>query len=325
MSIPTNIITGFLGAGKTTAILSLLKNKPDHEKWAVLVNEFGEIGIDGAIMADSGAVIKEIPGGCMCCTAGVPTSVGITTLLRQNPDRLLIEPTGLGHPHKIISLLTSGQFSNYIDLKATVALVDPRSLTDSRYTENQNFNDQLDTADIIIGNKADACTDHEKQYFEHWAATQQPDKSINLLVSNGEFPLELLDTEHLLSGQSNTIAPHHHEHAAMEPQFQLPPDKAFIRKENHGQGYVSCGWIFGAEIVFDFDGLFSLMYQLNAERIKGVINTSKGCHAFNAHNGVVSVNELSLEEFESRIEIINNEPLPWEQLETTFLQLSEGN
>lgn len=67
--VPTNILTGFLGVGKTTTILNLLKNKPENENWAVLVNEFGEIGIDGALMTDQGALIKEVPGGCMCCTA----------------------------------------------------------------------------------------------------------------------------------------------------------------------------------------------------------------------------------------------------------------
>ncbi len=64
--IPTNVITGFLGAGKTTVILHLLKQKPKDEVWGVLVNEFGEVGIDGAMLAGSGAVVREIPGGCMC-------------------------------------------------------------------------------------------------------------------------------------------------------------------------------------------------------------------------------------------------------------------
>jgi G3E family GTPase len=323
MSIPANIITGFLGVGKTTAILNLLKNKPVNEKWAVLVNEFGEVGIDGAIMAESGAMIKEVPGGCMCCTAGVPTSVGITTLLRQNPDRLLIEPTGLGHPHKIISILTSGQFKDYIDLKATLALVDPRNLADSIYTDNQNFNDQLDVAYIIVGNKPDSCSETDKQRFNDWCSEKQPKDKICMLGSHGAFPPDLLDTERRTDKQGSNIDSHHHEHAAMEPQFQLPPDKAFIRKENQGQGYVSCGWIFGSEMTFNFDGLFSLMYQLNVERVKGVMNTSKGCYAFNAHNGVVSVNELSLEGFESRVEIINSHALAWEELENRFLLLAE--
>lgn len=97
----TNLITGFLGSGKTTTIRHLLAHKPDRERWAVLVNEFGEIGIDGALLADSGAVLKEIPGGCMCCVNGLPMQVGLNMLLQQaKPDRLLIEPTGLGHRNK---------------------------------------------------------------------------------------------------------------------------------------------------------------------------------------------------------------------------------
>lgn len=57
----TNLITGFLGSGKTTSILHLLAHKDPNEKWAVLVNEFGEVGIDGALLADSGALLNEIP------------------------------------------------------------------------------------------------------------------------------------------------------------------------------------------------------------------------------------------------------------------------
>lgn len=115
----TNLITGFLGCGKTTTIRHLLAQKPEHEKWAVLVNEFGEIGIDGALLADSGAVLKEIPGGCMCCVNGLPMQIGLNMLLQQaKPDRLLIEPTGLGHPKQILSLLTSDIYQPWIDLRA---------------------------------------------------------------------------------------------------------------------------------------------------------------------------------------------------------------
>ncbi len=99
--IPVNIITGFLGVGKTTAIQYLLQNKPDTERWAVLVNEFGEIGIDAGLMSNEeksgGVFMKEVPGGCMCCTAGLPMQIALNQLIRQaKPDRLIIEPTGLG-------------------------------------------------------------------------------------------------------------------------------------------------------------------------------------------------------------------------------------
>ena len=322
MSIPTNIITGFLGTGKTTAILNLLKEKPEGERWAVLVNEFGEIGIDGAMLTDQGAIIKEVPGGCMCCAAGVPMSVAITALLRTKPDRLIVEPTGLGHAHKVLATLTSSQFSDYIDLRATIGLVDPRNLTKEKYLQNQNFTDQLAISDIVIGNKVDQCHVSDIDAFNDWVTDQTPPKVFSQLVKQGNFPIELLDSPRREHSVSTEVAAHHHEHAELEPQFALAPDQTYVRKENKGQGYFSCGWIFGAEVVFNFDELFSVLSDLTAERVKGVLNTTNGCFAFNVSNGVVSVNEMSLEGFESRLEVIDNQLLPWDQLEGVLKQIS---
>ncbi|KHD25687.1 GTPase [Vibrio caribbeanicus] len=322
MRIPTNIITGFLGTGKTTAILNLLKNKPESENWAVLVNEFGEIGIDGALMTEQGALIKEVPGGCMCCAAGVPMSVAITALLRTNPDRLIVEPTGLGHAHKVLATLTSSQFKDYIDLRATIGLVDPRNLSSPKYLENQNFNDQLAISDIVIGNKVDECHVGDVDAFNDWVTDQSPPKIFSQLVKQGNFPIELLDSPRRNPTESNEVESHHHEHAEQEPQFKLPPNQTFVRKENKGQGYFSCGWIFGAEVEFDFDDLFSVLSDLTAERVKGVLNTNNGCFAFNVSNGVVSVNQMSLEGFESRLEVIDSQLLPWDELEGVLKRIS---
>ncbi|WP_045461888.1 CobW family GTP-binding protein [Vibrio hyugaensis] len=319
--VPTNILTGFLGVGKTTAILNLLKNKPENENWAVLVNEFGEIGIDGAMMTDRGAMIKEVPGGCMCCTAGVPMSVGITALLRQNPDRLLIEPTGLGHPKQVVATLTSEQYQPYVDLKATIALVDPRNLSNEKYLSNKNFVDQLDSADVVIGSKVDLCTSHDIDVFNDWVTDQTPSKVFSKLIHDGDLPIEVLDIERVRGSASSHIEAHHHDHAHQEPQFQLPPGEAFIRKENKGQGYFSCGWLFGAEYSFNFEQLFSMLSELTAERVKAVMNTDQGCYAFNVANGVVSVNEMSLQGFESRLEVIDSQLMSWDQLEDILLKL----
>lgn len=321
--VPTTIITGFLGVGKTTTILNLLNNKPNDESWAVLVNEFGEIGIDGAILDDSGAMIKEIAGGCICCSANLPMSVGINALLRQKPDRLLIEPTGLGHPKQVVATLTSQQYSDYVDLKATIALVDPRHLSEERYLTNSNFNEQLESAEIVIGNKIDQCQPNDLENFHHWLEQQTPSKLGSYLTEQGDIDLMLLDIARNENGPSSNIENHHHEHAAMEPQFELPPGQAYVRKENAGQGYFSCGWLFGAEIKFDFDALFTLFSSLSAERIKAVINTQQGCYAFNVSNGVVSVNELSLSGYESRLEVINGEQLAWEELESILLEIGD--
>lgn len=319
--VPTNIITGFLGVGKTTAILSLLENKPANEKWAVLVNEFGEIGIDGAMLSDQGAVVKEVPGGCMCCAVGVPTSVAITALLRQQPDRLLIEPTGLGHPKEIIAILTSDQYQAYIDLKATIALTDPRYLSDERYLASQNFHDQLECADVVIGNKVDSCSSADIDVFNNWLTEQTPAKIFHKIVKQGQIPLEVLELDRR-DAEPEKNDHHHHHHASQEPQFMLEPGKAYARKENKGQGYFSCGWLFGAEYAFPFDDIFSLCQDLTAERVKGVINTDRGCYAFNKANGVLSVNELSLDGFESRLEVIDSQLMPWDELDTILVKLA---
>ena len=94
--IPTHVICGPLGAGKTSLIRSLLAQKPADERWAVLINEFGQIGLDAALLTtdESGVSLAEVAGGCLCCVNGVPFQVGLSRLLRKaKPDRLLIVGT----------------------------------------------------------------------------------------------------------------------------------------------------------------------------------------------------------------------------------------
>lgn len=189
----TNLITGFLGSGKTTSILHLLAHKDPNEKWAVLVNEFGEVGIDGALLADSGALLKEIPGGCMCCVNGLPMQVGLNTLLRQGkPDRLLIEPTGLGHPKQILDLLTAPVYEPWIDLRATLCILDPRLLLAEKSASNENFRDQLAAADIIVANKSDRATPESEQALQRWWQQNGGDRQL-IHSEHGKVDGHLLD------------------------------------------------------------------------------------------------------------------------------------
>ncbi len=323
--IKTNIITGFLGVGKTTAILNLLANKPSDEVWAVLVNEFGEIGIDGALLKNQGAIVKEIPGGCMCCVAGLPMQVGLNMLISQSkPDRLIIEPTGLGHPKQIIDTLTSGHYGDLLDLKATIALVDPRNLSDQRYLSNENFRDQLVLADVVIANKTDMCSNEDKQIFDSHLATYQPSKQVIAWVSQGRIdphwltysrivkPISSTPHSHLSHTQSNNTLP--------AATLQLPEGESFIRKVNSGQGFFSCGWLFSENNIFNYDTLFNFLSGLDIDRLKAVIKTDKGVYSFNAVKGVLTVNAL-IDAVDSRIEIIHLKELNWDNIEISLCKL----
>lgn len=103
----------------------------------------------------------------MCCVNGLPMQVGLNMLLQQaKPDRLLIEPTGLGHPKQILSLLTRESYVGWIDLQATLCLLDARQLSQPRYRDNENFRDQLAAADVILASKNDTYQPEDRWALE---------------------------------------------------------------------------------------------------------------------------------------------------------------
>ena len=321
--IKTNIITGFLGVGKTTAILNLLARKPGNEVWAVLVNEFGEIGIDGALLKSQGAVVKEIPGGCMCCVAGLPMQVGLNLLIaKSKPDRLLIEPTGLGHPKQIIDTLTSEHYGDLLDLKATITLVDPRNLSNQRYLNNDNFRDQLALADVVVANKTELCSNEDKRIFESHIASYQPAKLATGWVSQGEVNPEWL--AHSRIARQNTKIPRTHAHSNISlpaAALELKEGAPFVRKDNAGQGFFSSGWLFDEKTTFNYDALFNFFSGLDVDRLKAVVKTDQGVYSFNAVKGVLTVNSLP-DAIDSRIELINLKELCWNEIERTLLDSS---
>lgn len=330
--IPTNIITGFLGVGKTTAITHLLKTKPEHEVWSVLVNEFGEIGIDGALLKNTNAHVREVPGGCICCVAGLPMKIALNMLIaKTRPDRIIIEPTGLGHPEEIINTLTGEYYDTVLDLRATITLVDPRKLADQRYADNANFKDQIAVADVLVANKTDLSTPADRAHFDALVASFDPPKQAAHAVEQGQLALAWLDyprsahqltsPQHHAGQRNNRLSPQRELYNAA---VQLPEGQEYVRRENQGQGFYSCGWLFQPAIRFDFNQLFGWMTGLNLVRAKAVMNTDQGVYMFNAENGVLSVNPLMMgdpadgepELLDSRIELINDGPMTLDGLES---------
>src|SRR5262245_43602890 len=152
MSIPTNLITGFLGVGKTTAVIDLLKRKPAGARWAVLVNEYGEVAIDGAMIEGSGpdgVSVREVGGGCVCCASAPYLPVAIHFLLLDaRPERLLIETTGLGHPARLLDSLRLN-YHGRLDVRATLGIVDPADFAKPEMRDNPILVDQIQIDDVL--------------------------------------------------------------------------------------------------------------------------------------------------------------------------------
>ncbi|WP_342324378.1 GTP-binding protein [Kosakonia sp. BYX6] len=319
----TNLITGFLGSGKTTSILHLLANKDPQEKWAVLVNEFGEIGIDGALLADSGALLKEIPGGCMCCVNGLPMQVGLNTLLRKGkPDRLLIEPTGLGHPKQILDMLNAAVYEPWIDLRATLCLLDPRQLLDEKALTNENFRDQLAAADIIVANKQDRATAQSQQALEKWWAEFGGDR-LQVTATQGVIDGDLLDLPRRNMRELPASAEHSHAHGEKKglAALSLPAHQRWRRNLNSGQGHQACGWIFDADTVFDTVGLLEWARLAPVERVKGVMRIPEGLLRVNRQGQDLHIETQNVAPPDSRIELITASEADWNTLQSALLKL----
>lgn len=307
-AVPTNIITGFLGVGKTTAILHLLKQKPAHERWAVLVNEFGEIGVDGSLLSghhpeQSGVYVREVPGGCMCCAAGLPMQFALNHLLSTaRPDRLLIEPTGLGHPKEVLAVLSAPHYKKVIDLQRTLTLVDARKLRDERYTSHETFNQQIELADVIVGAKVDLYEPGDPDTLNAYARQKGRSQVQVVFAEHGRIDGSLLEGRTSLATEPDS----HHHHPPEKPiaaDLPLPPE-GYLRAENSGEGFNSIGWRFSADKVFRHQALLPVLTGLDVERMKAVFITDEGIFGYNLSDE--SLTEVALDECaESRIELIS--------------------
>lgn len=158
--IPVHLITGFLGTGKSSFIQALVAAKPADEHWAILVNEFGQVGIDQALFVERDDItVKGLPGGCMCCQLAFVLQAGLVSLIHQaRPDRLIIEPSGLGHPAGLIDVLRGEGLASALVLQEVITLLDPRALEDARTFEHGTFQDQLSLAGGVVLSKRDLST-----------------------------------------------------------------------------------------------------------------------------------------------------------------------
>ena len=218
--IKVDIISGFLGAGKTTLIKKLFESSFKKEKIALIENEFGEIGIDGTFLKDSGIEIKEINSGCICCSLVGNFEKSLKELIEKySPDRIIIEPSGVGKLSEVVKAVEGVKEDIKLNILCTV--VDGGKC--KMYFKNfgEFYVDQISEANTIVVSKTDKLS--EEKVIEACEFIKQYNPTATLITTpitqlNGKFLLENLeDSVSLVDMIIKELKEkhgehHHHEH-----------------------------------------------------------------------------------------------------------------
>lgn len=302
-NIPTHVITGPLGAGKTSLIRSLLAQKPASERWAVLINEFGQIGLDAALLStnEDNVSLAEVAGGCLCCVNGVPFQVGLGRLLRKaKPDRLLIEPSGLGHPAELLAQLGAPPWQEVLALQPCVAVLDASALArDEMLPSSQQH--ALHHCGLLLLNKSENLDQADRQRI----VRQLPPLPLRW-THQSHLPIaELPGIDHR-AGSTAAQAPLPASAAALGDAW-LDPQRAFCQSQGNGDGW-SIGWRWHPSQHFHLQRVVEWLDGLDWRRVKLVLHSAQGWRSANALAGEPLVFMPSEWRKDSRLELIFSEP-----------------
>jgi G3E family GTPase len=209
---PVTILTGFLGAGKTTLLNHILSNQ-DGLKTAVLVNEFGEIGIDNDLVVSTSADMVELSNGCICCTINGELLEAVERILnRPEPlDYLVVETTGLADPLPVAMTFLGSELRDQTRLDSIITLVDAENCN-ARVFESEVGRSQIIYGDILLLNKTDLVSPERVNELEDNLRSIKKDARI-LHSVKGNVPLPLLMSVGLFeSDRVATKSDHDHDH-----------------------------------------------------------------------------------------------------------------
>ena len=212
MSIKIDVISGFLGAGKTTLIKKLFKNGFNNEKVVLIENEFGEIGIDGSFLKESGVDIKEINSGCICCSLVGDFKKSMKEIVDQyHPNRIVIEPSGVGKLSDIINAVEKLDLDLKLNIIATV--VDGGKCKLYMKNFGEFFNNQVEDADTIVVSKAEKLSDEKIKEVYLLLKEKNPDANIVLADLTQVDPAKLLEAlERRNTFEQDAVDEFNHEH-----------------------------------------------------------------------------------------------------------------
>ncbi|MFB2551723.1 cobalamin biosynthesis protein CobW [Ensifer soli] len=218
--IPATVITGFLGAGKTTLIRNLLQNA-EGRRIALIINEFGDLGVDGDVLKGCGAEacseddIIELTNGCICCTVADDFIPTMTKLLERDrrPDHIVIETSGLALPQPLIAAFNWPDIRTQVTVDGVVTVVDSAAVAAGRFADDHDkvdalraeddtldhespieelFEDQLTAADLIILNKADLVDEAGLRSVRDEVAARTARKPAMIEARNGDVAAAIL-------------------------------------------------------------------------------------------------------------------------------------
>ena len=159
-----DIVSGFLGAGKTTLIQKLLKEALAGSQVVLIENEFGEIGIDGGFLKDSGIEIKEMNSGCICCSLVGDFGTSLKEVLSTyHPERILIEPSGVGKLSDVMKAVQNAGLGTDVELNSAVAVVDATKCKAYIRNFGEFFINQIEHAGTIILSRTDIASEEKIQ------------------------------------------------------------------------------------------------------------------------------------------------------------------
>ncbi len=242
--IPATIVTGFLGAGKTTLIRHLLQN-PGGRRIALIVNEFGDVGFDGQVLSDCGDEacgedeVIELANGCICCTVADDFLPAMETILAREapPDHIVIETSGLALPQPLVKAFAWPSVKNRVTVDGVVTVVDAAAIAEGRVATDEAklaeqraadesldhddpieelFEDQLRCADLVVISKTDLVDETGLARVESAIATDRRKEAQTLKIANGVLPADILLGQAAAAEQDSQTRKSHHELAGEE-------------------------------------------------------------------------------------------------------------
>jgi len=301
-NIPTHVIAGPLGSGKTSLIKHLLAQRPANERWAVLINEFGQIGLDAALLTQDsdGIALGEVAGGCLCCVNGAPFQIGLGRLLRKaRPDRLFIEPSGLGHPAQLLRQLSEAPWQGVLAVQPCVLVLDAQALAAGKPLPAAQ-QEALNSTGLLLLNKSEGLDEDDRQRI----VAQLPDRPM-FWTQQAVMPLSELPGlgSQAVTGVDNFIVP---KGLAQMPAIWTDAALPICLSQAQEGGW-SIGWRWHPSQTFDAALVGQWLESLAWRRAKLVIHSVNGWVSANAVDNSVLDWRPSEWRQDSRIELIFSE------------------